>query len=54
MYVNDAFPTEESGMLADFVRKMNDIADGTPKDIGDATDDTTFERKSKDLVTLYR
>ncbi len=46
--------TDESAMLETFVRKMNDIADGTPKDISDATDDVTFERKSKDLVTLYR
>ena len=33
---------------------MNGIADGTPKDIRNATDDTTFERKSRELVSLYR
>ena len=41
-------------MIAEFVQKMNAIAEGTPRDIRDATDDTTFERKSKDLVKLYR
>ena len=46
--------TDEDGMLAEFVKTMNAIADGTPKDIQNATDDTTFERKSRDLVTLYR
>ena len=40
-------------MNDEFVKKMNAIADGTPKDIKDATDDTTFERKSRDVVTLY-
>ena len=30
-------------MLAEFVKTMNAIADGTPKDIQNATDDTTFE-----------
>ena len=46
--------TDEDGMLAEFVKTMNGIADGTPKDIRNATDDTTFERKSRELVTLYR
>jgi len=46
--------TDEDGMLAEFVKTMNAIADGTPKDIRNATDDNTFERKSRDLVTLYR
>ena len=41
-------------MLSEFVRKMNEIADGTPKDIQPPTDDTTFERKSRDLVKLYQ
>ena len=45
---------EEDEMLEEFVEAMNAIADGTPKDIQNATDDTTFERKSRDLVTLYR
>ena len=41
-------------MTDEFVKTMNSVADGTPRDIGEATDDTTFERKSKDLVKLYR
>ena len=41
-------------MHAEFVKTMNAIADGTPKDIKDATDDATFERVSKDSVKLYR
>ena len=38
----------------EFVRKMNEVAEGTPQDIAEPTDDTTFERKSRDLVKLYR
>ena len=41
-------------MQAEFVKTMNAIAEGTPKDIQDATDDVTFERKSRETVTLYR
>ena len=41
-------------MNPEFVKKMNAIAEGTPRDITDPTDDTTFERKSKDAVKLYR
>ena len=41
-------------MHAEFVKTMNAIAEGTPKEICDATDDATFERKSRDAVTLYR
>lgn len=41
-------------MQAEFVKTMNAIAEGIPKDIQKATDDETFERKSRDLVTLYR
>ena len=41
-------------MPNDFVRKMNEIADGTTHDIQPPTDDTTFERKSRDLVKLYQ
>ena len=41
-------------MDPEFVKTMNAIADGTPKDIQLATDDLTFERKSRDLVKLYR
>ena len=46
--------TEEDNMTDEFVKTMNSAADGTPRDIKEATDDTTFERKSKDLVKLYR
>ena len=45
---------EEDNMTDEFVKTMNSAADGTPRDIEEATDDTTFERKSKDLVKLYR
>ena len=41
-------------MPDEFVRKMNEIADGTTRDIQAPTDDTTFERKSRDLVKLYQ
>ena len=37
-----------------FLKKMNAITDDTPRDIGNATDDATFERVSKDNITLYR
>ena len=33
---------------------MDTIAGGTLQDIREATDDDTFERKSRDAVTLYR
>ena len=46
--------SDEEDMQAEFVKTMNAIAEGTPKDIQKATDDETFERKSRDLVTLYR
>ena len=45
---------DEEDMQAEFVKTMNAIAEGIPKDIQNATDDETFERKSRDLVTLYR
>ena len=41
-------------MDPEFVKTMNAIGDGIPKDIQPATDDVTFERKSRDLVKLYR
>lgn len=46
--------SEEDNMNPEFTKTMNAIADGTPRDINDATDDTTFERKSKESVKLYR
>jgi len=36
------------------VKTMNAAAEGTPRDIQAASDDSTFERKSKDLVKLYQ
>ena len=39
---------------AEFIKTMNAIADGTPRDVKGPTDDTTFERKSRELVKLYR
>ena len=47
-------PPDEECLTSKFVRKMNKIADGTPSDIQPPTDDTTFERKSRDLVKLYQ
>ena len=41
-------------MIPEFVKTMNAIAEGTPKDIQAATDDLTFERKSPENVKLYR
>ena len=41
-------------MTPEFMRKMNEIAEGTKGDIQPPTDDTTFERKSRDLVKLYQ
>ena len=46
--------SDEDAMEAEFVKTMNAIADGTPKDIKLPTDDLSFERKSRDLVKLYR
>ena len=38
-----------------FIKNMNAVVvDGTPRDIQPPTDDTTFERKSRELVKLYR
>ena len=47
-------PPDEESMTPEFLRKMNEIAEGTKGDIQPPTDDTTFERKSRDLVKLYR
>lgn len=41
-------------MIPEFVKKMNSICEGTPRDIKAATDDATFERQSKDKLRLYR
>lgn len=38
----------------DFVKKLNAEGEGTPRDIQSPTDDTAFERQSKDAVKLYR
>lgn len=45
---------EEDETAGDFSKEMNAIAEGMPQDIKEPTDDTTFERKSRDLVKLYR
>ena len=37
-----------------FMKKMNKFAEGDLGDIQLPTDDTTFERKSRDLVKLYQ
>ena len=41
-------------MDPEFTKTMNAICEDTPKDIQPPTDDKTFERKSKDLVKLFR
>ena len=46
--------TDEDCFSPKFARKMNEIAEGIPRDIQPPTDDTTFERKSRDLVKLYQ
>ena len=33
---------------------MNELGEGTKHDIQPATDDMTFERKSKEIVKLYK
>ena len=39
---------------AEFNRRMNELGEGTKHDIQPATDDMTFERKSKEIVKLYK
>ena len=48
--------TDEDAMPHNFkfLRKMTKIADGDPSEIQPPTDDTSFERKSRDLVKLYQ
>ncbi len=42
----------ESG---EFIKRMNAVVvEGTPRDIQLPQDDATFERKSRELVKLYR
>lgn len=45
---------DEDKMDPEFTKTMNAICEDTPKDIQPPTDDKTFERKSKDLVKLFR
>ena len=56
--INFFLRTEEGDNLAEvnqqFAKEMNAIAEGNIPDIRDATDDTTFERRSRDLVKLYK
>ena len=52
--LNSTIYTDQDSMTDEFVKTMNAAADGTPRDIQPATDDATFERKSKDLVKLYQ
>ena len=42
---------DEESMNPEFVTA---ITDGSPEDIKPATDDVMFERKSRELVKLYR
>lgn len=41
-------------MLPLFLDAMRDNAEGTPADIQEPTDDSAFEKRSRELVTLYR
>ncbi len=41
-------------MPATFIKTLNQVGDGTTKDIQEPTDDATFERQSRDVVKLYR
>ena len=41
-------------MLPQFLDAMRDNAEGTPADIQEPTDDSAFEKRSRELVTLYR
>ena len=41
-------------MPPEFLKMMNAMVDDTSKNIKEPTDDVTFERKSKDVVKLYR
>jgi len=41
-------------MLPPFLDAMRNNAEGTPADIQEPTDDSAFEKRSRELVTLYR
>ena len=46
--------TDQENMLPQFLDSMRDKAEGTPADIQEPTDDSAFEKRSRELVTLYR
>ena len=46
--------TDQENMLPQFLDAMRDNAEGTPADIQEPTDDSAFEKRSRELVTLYR
>ena len=45
---------DQENMLPPFLDAMRDNAEGTPADIQEPTDDSAFEKRSRELVTLYR
>ncbi len=45
---------DQDSMDPEFIKTMNAIGEGVPKDIKKASDDVTFERKSKDKLKLYK
>ena len=49
-----AHTTDQENMLPQFLDAMRDNAEGTPADIQEPTDDSAFEKRSRELVTLYR
>lgn len=53
-YLPLSLSLDEDDMPDEFLKMMNAICDDTSKDIKAPTDDVTFEKKSKDLVKLYR
>lgn len=45
---------DEDDMPATFIQTLNQVGEGTTKDIKEPTDDATFERQARDSVKLYR
>ena len=48
------FSSEDGSEEEEFIRTMMGIAEGEKANIGPESDDVEFERKSKDLVKLYK
>ena len=48
------FSLEDGSEEEEFIRTMMSIAEGEKANIGPESDDTEFERKSKEVVKLYK